>query len=80
LTHQLAEETSEEAAEVAKAASEAVTGKVRGTFHRDCFACGDLKQYIETSDGWCAWRGDTALVHVRMTNTSAEHVTVTARH
>jgi hypothetical protein len=56
--------------------SDAITGRVDGNFHRDCLFCGDLKPYIETSDAWCGWKGDTLLVHVTMTNTSVEHVTV----
>jgi hypothetical protein len=55
---------------------ETVTGRVNGTFARDCFGCGDLKRYIKASNAWCGWRGDTLLVHVRMTNESIEHVTV----
>jgi len=69
-------EPEEEPVEEPAGATEAVSGKIRGTFHRDCFGCGDLKRYIKTSDVWCAWRGDTVLVHVRMTNDSVEHVTV----
>jgi hypothetical protein len=49
---------------------------VPGRFHRDCFGCGDLVRYIDTSDAWCAWDGDKVLVHVTMTNRSVEHVTV----
>lgn len=52
------------------------TRRVAGTFARDCSGCGDLKEFIRTSNAWCAWRGDTLLVHVRMTNESSEHVTV----
>ncbi len=57
--------------------SEAVTGKVRGIFARDCLLCDrQLARFIRTSDVWCGWRGDTLLVHVRMRNRSVEHLTV----
>src|SRR4051794_26242798 len=56
-----------------------VSGKVAGTFHRDCLSCygDDLSDYVSTSNVWCAWQDDKVVVHVRMTNDSVEHVTVT---
>jgi hypothetical protein len=74
-TAAVATETSE-AAESAAPAAPSVTGKIRGRFHRDCLACGDLAQYIEVSNVWCGWRDDKVIVHVRMINESVEHVTV----
>jgi len=56
---------------------DAIGVKTAGSFHRDCFGCGDLTHYIKTGNVWCAWKGDTVLVHVTMTNRSVEHVTVT---
>jgi hypothetical protein len=35
-----------------------------------------LKRYIRTTNVWCAWQDGKVLVHVRMRNGSAEHVTV----
>jgi len=58
-------------------ASGPITGKIRGTFHRNCLLCdGPLKTHIKTSRVWCAWQDGKLLIHVRMRNTSVEHVTV----
>lgn len=57
--------------------AEAVTGKVAGTFRRNCLFCDDrLKDMVATADAWCGWRGDRVVVHVTMRNDSVEHVTV----
>lgn len=54
-----------------------ITGKILGTFHRNCLLCdGPLKMHIKTSYVWCAWQDGKVLIHVRMRNTSVEHVTV----
>jgi hypothetical protein len=54
-----------------------ITGKIRGTFHRNCLLCeGPLKKHIKTSKVWCAWQDGKVLIHVQMRNTSVEHVTV----
>lgn len=62
------------------AAAGPITGKVTGTFVRGKYDgtldTGHLKRYIKTSRVWCAWQDRKVLVHVRMRNTSAEHVTV----
>jgi hypothetical protein len=58
-------------------ASGPITGKIRGTFHRDCLLCdGDLKPYIKTTNVWCAWQDGKVLIHVTMRNKAVEHVTV----
>src|SRR5207244_13329416 len=57
-------------------------GKVRGVFVRSAYDGtldqAGLKKYIKTPRQyvWCAWQDGKVLVHVRMKNTSAEHVTV----
>jgi hypothetical protein len=59
-----------------------ITGKVRGVFVRNAYDGtldqAGLKKYIRTPNSyvWCAWQDGKVLVHVRMKNTSAEHVTV----
>jgi len=57
-----------------------IRGKVRGVFTRSAYDgtldTGKLKRYIKTSRVWCAWQDGKVLVHVRMKNTAAEHVTV----
>jgi hypothetical protein len=57
-----------------------IAGKVLGVFVRSAYDGtldqGHLKRYIKTSRVWCAWQDGKVLVHVRMRNTSAEHVTV----
>lgn len=59
-----------------------ITGKVRGAFVRGAYDGtldqAGLKKYIKTPQAyvWCAWQDGKVLVHVRMKNTSAEHVTV----
>jgi hypothetical protein len=59
-----------------------ITGKVRGAFVRNAYDgtldSGNLKRYIKTPQAyvWCAWQDGKVLVHVRMKNTAAEHVTV----
>jgi hypothetical protein len=57
-----------------------IRGKVRGVFVRGPYDGtldqAHLKRYIRTSNVWCAWQDGKVLVHVRMRNTSAEHVTV----
>jgi hypothetical protein len=59
-----------------------MTGKVRGAFVRSAYDGtldqGKLKRYIKTPQAyvWCAWQDGKVLVHVRMKNTAAEHVTV----
>src|SRR5207248_2968144 len=54
-------------------------GKVLGTFARSAYDGtldpAGLKKYIKTSYVWCAWQDGKVLVHVRMRNTSASHVT-----
>lgn len=60
-------------------AASVVGEQVAGSFHRDCLACygsDDLDDMVITSDVWCGWRDDKVIVHVTMTNSSAEHVTV----
>jgi hypothetical protein len=60
----------------------AIRGKVRGVFVRSAYDgtldSGNLKRYIKTPRAyvWCAWQDGKVLVHVRMKNTSAEHVRV----
>jgi hypothetical protein len=57
-------------------------GRISGTFARGQYDGtldeAELKDYITTGNVWCAWKTDSdkVVVHVRMTNTSAEHVTV----
>ena len=62
------------------AAAGPIRGKVGGVFVRGAYDGtldqGHLKRYIKTSNVWCAWQDGKVLVHVRMKNTSAEHVTV----
>jgi hypothetical protein len=60
-----------------------ITGKVRGTFNRaglHGFMIGgdNLRRYVKTPARyvWCGWQDGKVLVHVRMKNTSAEHLTV----
>jgi hypothetical protein len=59
-----------------------IRGKVRGVFTRSAYDgtldTGHLKRYIKTPRQyvWCAWQDGKVLVHVRMKNTAAEHVTV----
>jgi hypothetical protein len=55
----------------------AVTGKVRGVFHRDCFACGDSAKYIVATNAWCGWRDGNVVIHVRFRNRSVETLKVT---
>jgi len=55
----------------------AVTGKVRGVFHRDCFACGDSTKYIAANSVWCGWRDGNVVIHVRFRNRSVENLKVT---
>jgi hypothetical protein len=61
-------------------ASWPIRGKVRGVFARSAYDGtldeGHLKRYIKTTNVWCAWQDGKVLVHVRMRNASAEHVTV----
>jgi hypothetical protein len=58
-------------------ASGPITGKIRGTFHRNCLLCeGPLKKHVKTSNVWCAWQDGKVLIHVTMRNTSVEHLTV----
>ena len=61
-------------------ASGPVRGKVRGVFVRGPYDGtldqGHLKRFIRTTNVWCAWQDGKVLVHVRMRNGSAEHVTV----
>jgi hypothetical protein len=63
-------------------AADPITGKVRGVFVRTPYDGtidqGHLKRYIKTPQRyvWCAWQDGKVLVHVRMKNTAAEHVTV----
>jgi hypothetical protein len=64
-------------ASVAAAEATAVTGKVKGYFHRDCFACGNLARYIAAKNVWCGWQSGHVVVHVTFRNRSAERVTVT---
>jgi hypothetical protein len=56
----------------------AYAGKVNGVFARSAYDGtldeANLKQYIETSNVWCAWKDDKVTVHVAMTNKSVEHV------
>jgi hypothetical protein len=67
------------AADVA-AGSGPIRGKVWGVFVRSQYDGtidqAHLKRYIKTSRVWCAWQDGKVLVHVRMKNASAEHVTV----
>jgi len=59
------------------AAADAVVGRVDGVFRRDCPVCDHrLVAYVRTSGAWCGWSGGEVVVHVRMRNTSAEHLTV----
>ena len=64
------------------AAGDPIKGKVRGVFVRTPYDgtidTGHLKRYIKTPQRyvWCAWQDGKVLVHVRMKNTAAEHVTV----
>jgi hypothetical protein len=59
-----------------------IGGKVRGAFVRSAYDgtldSSGLKRYIKTPSQyvWCAWQDGKVLVHIRMKNTSAEHVTV----
>ena len=59
-----------------------IRGKVRGVFARSAYDgtldTAHLKRYIKTPSQyvWCAWQDGKVLVHVRMKNTAAEHVTV----
>jgi hypothetical protein len=60
-----------------------ITGKVRGVFNRAglhgvMFGGDNLRRYVRTPEAyvWCAWQDGKVLVHVRMKNTSAEHLTV----
>jgi hypothetical protein len=59
-----------------------IKGKVRGVFARGAYDgtldTAHLKRYIKTPNQyvWCAWQDGKVLVHVRMKNTAAEHVTV----
>jgi hypothetical protein len=63
-------------------ASGPIRGKVRGVFVRSAYDgtldSGNLKRFVKTprSYVWCAWQDGKVLVHVRMKNTAAEHVTV----
>jgi hypothetical protein len=63
-----------------EADSGAVTGKVPGRFIRGGLDTpideGDLLRYIKTADVYCGWQEGKVVVHVKMTNKSAEHVTV----
>jgi len=57
--------------------TDAVVGRVDGTFRRDCLLCDSrLVAYVRTSAAWCGWSAGEVVVHVRMRNTSAEHLTV----
>jgi hypothetical protein len=65
------------------AAAGPITGKVRGAFNRFgihgvMYGGENLRRYVKTPDSyvWCAWQNGKVLVHVRMKNTSAEHLTV----
>jgi hypothetical protein len=55
---------------------------VRGAFVRSTYDGtvdqAGLKRYIKTPSQyvWCAWQDGKVVVHVRMKNTAAEHVTV----
>jgi hypothetical protein len=60
-----------------------ITGKVRGVFNRYgvhgvMFGGENLRRYVKTPQAyvWCGWQDGKVLVHVRMKNTSAEHLTV----
>jgi hypothetical protein len=63
-------------------AADSITGRVRGHFVRSAYDgtldTGKLKRYIKTPQSyvWCAWQDGKVVVHVRMKNTAAEHVTV----
>ena len=59
-------------------AASPLTGKIRGSFHRDCFSCYDnpLVTNIVTSNAWCGWRDGSVFAHVRMSNNSIERVKV----
>jgi hypothetical protein len=62
------------------AAAGPIRGKVGGVFVRSAYDGtidqGHLKRFIKTTNVWCAWQDGKVLVHVRMRNASAEHVTV----
>jgi hypothetical protein len=72
VTPAVTEEVEDEEAEAA-----VVTGRVAGSFARDCVLCDrQLVRFIQTSDVWCGWQDGKVLVHVRMRNDSVEHITV----
>jgi hypothetical protein len=65
------------------AAAGSITGKLRGVFNRSgvqgvMVGGENLRRYVKTPEAqvWCAWQDGKVLVHVRMKNTSAEHLTV----
>jgi len=68
------------AASSAALAAGPIIGKVTGTFTRSAYDgtldTAGLKRFIKTSYVWCAWQDGKVIVHVRMKNTSSEHVTV----
>jgi hypothetical protein len=55
-----------------------ITKKITGTFasKSSCFGCGDMIKYVKADRVWCAWQGDSVIVHVRFRNTSVEKVTI----
>jgi hypothetical protein len=62
-------------------ASVQLRGKIHGVFTRSAYDGtldqSGLKRYIRTTNVWCAWSNDGhVVVHVTMSNRSAEHVTV----
>ena len=58
--------------------SAAIHGKITGRFASasSCFACSDLVRYVKADRVWCAWQGDNVIIHVRLRNTSIEHLTI----
>jgi hypothetical protein len=62
-------------------ASGKVVGKTKGTFSRGgidryLLEGQGLQRYIKTTHVWCGWQGGKVVVHVRMKNTSIQHLTV----
>lgn len=55
-----------------------VTGKVLGQFDATCILCttSSLANDLAVSNTYCGWQDGKVIVHVKMTNSSVEHVTV----
>ena len=58
--------------------SKPIQGKIVGQFASasSCLGCGDMTRYVRADRAWCAWQGDSVIIHVRFRNAAVEHITI----